>query len=151
MTQLQLAPRRQDGEGTLYYVLDYTERAVAPGSGNWFRHNLSVYAARCARRLRCAPLASSATGSTCVCEGGDIAMRSNSAETVYAAHLSNGQAMQSVTQVGPYNMHTYVSGPQFQWLVQGRAAVHIQRAVPASALAGAAGEAAGGSRQLHSA
>ena len=52
VTHVLSALHRQDEDGTLYYVLDYTARAVAPGSGNWFRHNLSVYAARCAHTCK---------------------------------------------------------------------------------------------------
>ncbi|KAK9830941.1 hypothetical protein WJX81_008357 [Elliptochloris bilobata] len=45
-TELLSAMERRDEEGTLYYVLEYTARATAPGFGKWFRHNLSIYAAR---------------------------------------------------------------------------------------------------------
>jgi hypothetical protein len=128
---------RRDEDGTQYYVLDYTARGAT-----WFRHNVSVYAARCAG-CAAAPMLScfmwavclhrcSVVGLKCMCSNSVIFTGCRSCVTWAGAQIECRKA----------GAHGGVADPSPA--AQGRAAVHPERAVRAGAVAGAARAAARG-------
>jgi len=60
---------RRDEDGTQYYVLDYTARGAT-----WFRHNVSVYAARCGSSAA-APMLSCFMRAVCLHRCSDVALK----------------------------------------------------------------------------
>ena len=77
---------RRDEDGTQYYVLDYTARGAT-----WFRHNVSVYAARCAG-CAAAPMASCCVRAVCLHE----VQHHGSAVHVWHSNLLRVQVLQNL-------------------------------------------------------
>ena len=122
---------RRDEDGTQYYVLDYTARGAT-----WFRHNVSVYAARCGSSAA-APMLS------CFHEGCVLASVQRRGSEVHVSAFCVFTGCRSCkTWVGAQiacrkaGTHGGVADPPSA--AQGRAAVHPERAVRAGAVAGAA-------------